>query len=245
MQLVFDVFTFFFLFFNVSPEESNNNSPPIENFHLDGVLAAFPELLHRADLNGAELPVSINRHRQNRGVKPAQVRRLAQVRQFRDDGYFLTSRHLAVYVRNVTAFMDFRRDYARQGFPNRMVRTIFFEELTIDFPMLRRALDGLQHVQMITFRNVRLEMSSWRNLRDQVFLFRSRRQRIVNFENCEFLEDVCIVMFEKDAESKLKDPKAEETHFRRIMANRIPVFFYLQLVKEGLLVGLNRSSAGT
>lgn len=227
----------FYFFFSGSPDDGNNDAL-IEDFHLDGVLAAFPEL--RRLNNGDQLPLSIDRHRQNRQEVPAQVVRLDQVRQFRDEGYTITSPHLAVYVRNVTAFMNFRRQYARQGFPKRMIRTIFFDDLTIDFPTLHRALEGLAYVQMITFRNVRLQMSSWRHLYDQVSLFlHARRRKIVNFKNCEFLEEVCLVMIEKDPESIIIPTS---THFRRIMANRIPVFFYLQLVREGLLVGMNRSS---
>lgn len=179
--------------------------------------------------NGVSLPVSIAIHSQNPLERPLQVSALAQERDFQQEGggYTISSRHLAVWIRDVDAFIRFRRDFGLRNFSIRMIRTIFVEDMTLTFPNLRRVVEELPYLQMIRFTNVRFDMTSWRNIMDQMFLFHSTRQRIVNFENCVFLEDVGIVRIRGTA---------------RIMANRIPIYFYRHLAMHGYLMHMDNET---
>jgi hypothetical protein len=181
--------------------------------------------------NGAVLPVSVAIHQQDQNERPRQVDALADQRDFEEESggtYTITSRHLAVYVRSIDALRQFRQDYAFHNFHIRMIRSIFIYNITIDFPTLRWMTDEFPFLQMVRFENVRFEMTSWRNIQDQVCLFHDTNPpRIVNFYNCVFLEDVGVVRVLGTV---------------RLMANRIPVYFYRFMVIHGILTHIDRRS---
>lgn len=206
-------FLFFLHFFCSSPPIGQR---PIHQRDMRNIFLAFSHL--RRVANGVIRPVTIDTHSQDLTVRPAQILRLLTRRVFQMEGYDVSAPHIAIYVRNVEAFMEFRREYELRRFPNQLLRTIFFEELTLDFPTLRRILDGLEHVQMITFDHVQFEMDSWRNREDLFFLFTPERWRMLNFLHCAFLEEVGVVLFNDTS---------------RIMGNRIPVYFYRLLFGQG------------
>lgn len=201
-----------------------------ENWNLNQIRMAFSTILRVQ--NGVLLPVSVAIHRQDPDDRPRQVSALDEERNFVQESggtYNVATRHLAVYVRNIRSVMEFRSDYATQNFHIRMIRTMFFEDLDIDLTILRRVLAEFPYLQMIHFRNVRFDMSSWGNIMDQVAVFnRNTRRRIVNFVNCVFLEDIGVVRIRGTA---------------RLMANRVPIYFYRYLVMQGYLVHFDQSTS--
>lgn len=190
------------------------------------MLIAFAPIRHIA--NGALLPVSIAIHRQDPDDRPRQVAALGEDRNFIEESggtYSVITRHLAVYVREIEALREFRSDFAFHNFNISRIRTIFVDDITIDFPTLRWISDEFPFLQMIRFRNVHFEMTTWRNLDDQICLFdNTRRLRIVNFENCVFLEDIGVVRMRGTP---------------RLMANRIPIYFYRYMVMHGVLANID------
>lgn len=162
---------------------------------------------------------------------------LQYYRPIEEEGFDIGNGHLVVFIHSPEEFITFRNQHLRD-FELRVIRSLIFERTRIEFPTLAETLRNLQHVLFIEFRHVDFVMSSWRNQRDQeALIFGTGRQlRLVSFYECNFVEDMTSIRFSGTDYWELDDNGflvRVRPHRTETVANRIPLLFYMAMLREG------------
>ena len=154
------------------------------------------------------------------------------------DGEFIPPdvTHVAAHIRDVSEFLKFLEKYNdEEQVPvptvedRRIFRTLIFEETTIDFTTLSRAVTSVSDIQTIIFDRVNIRMSDWNICSEQVNVF--GRSRMLRFHQCRFLEDASFVSCPREDFRVPLWPEQE-----RIRTMKTPRRFYHLAMMSGDLI---------